>query len=206
MSGKFHTLSNACSLPRTYNKFLLGSQLNSTKQFMTLHQILNTANRIFIFSIWFAALLTIGCKSNPNRDNKGFASDYDTTGLRKIIDEKNNTFTHAHITGDTAFLNNIFTQDGRVHAPNSEVITGRSAIAAINLEYISYGIKEFREETTALYGCGDYLINEGTYFMRYGKDSSSEKGKFINIWKKVNNDWKLHSNIWNSSMPLVPIE
>ena len=161
--------------------------------------------QILILSLAFATLLTIGCNNNaPTITNKDSSSNLDTTGLRKIIDEKNNKFTQAHIVGDTAFLNNIFTQDGRVFAPNSEVITGRSAIAAINLEYINFGIKEFREETTALYGSSDYLINEGTYFMSYGKDSTVEKGKFINIWKKVDSDWKLYSNIWNSSMPLTP--
>ena len=160
--------------------------------------------QIFILSIAFATLLTVGCSNNPTNTNKDSSSNFDTTGLRKIIDEKNNKFTQAHIVGDTAFLNNIFTQDGRVFAPNSEVITGRSAIAAINLEYINFGIKEFREETTALYGSSDYLIDEGNYFMSYGKDSTVEKGKFINIWKKVDGDWKLYSNIWNSSMPLTP--
>lgn len=161
--------------------------------------------RIFILLIASAPMLFLGCNSNTSTiTNKDYSSNFDTTGLRKIIDEKNDKFTHAHIVGDTAFLNNIFTPDARVLAPNSEVITGRSAIAAINLKYISFGIKEFREETTALYGSGDYLINEGNYFMSYGKDSTVEKGKFINIWKKVDGDWKLYSNIWNSSMPLPP--
>ena len=161
--------------------------------------------QFFILSLTIATLLTSACNNiTSTTANKDNPSNLDTTGLRKIIDEKNNKFTQAHIVGDTAFLNNIFTQDGRVFAPNSEVITGHSAIAAINLEYINFGIKEFREETTALYGSGDYLINEGTYFMSYGKDSTIEKGKFINIWKKLDNDWKLYSNIWNSSMPLTP--
>jgi hypothetical protein len=151
--------------------------------------------RIFILLIASAPMLFLGCNSNTSTiTNKDYSSNFDTTGLRKIIDEKNDKFTHAHIVGDTAFLNNIFTPDARVLAP----------IAAINLEYISFGIKEFREETTALYGSGDYLINEGNYFMSYGKDSTVEKGKFINIWKKVDGDWKLYSNIWNSSMPLPP--
>ena len=171
---------------------------------MTHNYIQNIMKQIFILSIAFATLLAVGCNNNPTETYKDSSSTFDTTGLRKIIDEKNNKFTQAHIVGDTTFLNNIFTQDARVFAPNTEVITGHSAIAAINLEYISFEIKEFREETTALYGSGDYLINEGNYYMSYGMDSTTENGKFINIWKKVDNDWKLHSNIWNSSTPLAP--
>ena len=43
-------------------------------------------------------------------------------------------------------------------------------------------IKEFREKTTAFYGNEDYLIDEGTYYLRYGKDNTVEKGKYINVW------------------------
>ena len=155
-------------------------------------------------SLFIGFSLLSSCNNTTSTTaNKDNSFNLDTTGLRKIIDEKNNKFAQAHIVGDTAFLNNIFTQDGRVFAPNSEVISGRSAIAAINLAYINFGIKEFKEETTALYGSGDYLINEGNYFMSYGKDSTVEKGKFINIWKKVDGDWKLYANIWNNSMPLT---
>ena len=161
--------------------------------------------QFFVLSLTIATLLTTACNNTTSTTaNKDNSSNLDTTGLRKIIDEKNNKFTQAHIVGDTAFLNNIFTQDGRVFAPNSEVVSGRAAIAAINLAYINFGIKQFKEETTALYGSGDYLINEGNYFMSYG--STIEKGKFINIWKKVDGDWKLYANIWNSSMPLTPTE
>lgn len=128
----------------------------------------------------------------------------DMTSLKMIIDKKNDQFTKSHITGDTAFLNNIFTPDAKIFAPNTDVVAGRTAIAALNLEYIRFGIKEFREVTTALYGNEDYLINEGTYIMLYGKNNTVEKGKFINIWKSVEGDWKLHSNIWNSSLPAIP--
>ena len=159
----------------------------------------------FSLTIVIATMLTISCNNTaPTDTTKDNSTKFDATALRKIIDEKNNLFTQAHIKGDTAFLNNIFTQDGRVFAPNSEVITGHSAIAAINLEYINFGIKEFREETTALYGSQDYLINEGNYSMTYGKDNTVDKGKFINIWKHVGNDWKLYSNIWNTNAPLPP--
>jgi len=57
--------------------------------------------------------------------------------------------------------------------------------------------------STHLYGAGNYLVDEGNYFMIYGPDSTSERGKYINIWKIVNGNWKIYSNIWNSSLPLV---
>ncbi|MBS1487222.1 MAG: nuclear transport factor 2 family protein [Bacteroidetes bacterium] len=158
--------------------------------------------QIFILSLTITILLTTACRNNTaisvGKDN---TSNFDTTALRKMIEEKNKQFARAHVLRDTAFLNNIFTQNARVLAPNSEMISGRSAIAAINLAYVNYGIDEAHIETTKLYGSGDYLINEGNYMMRYGKGSTVDKGKFIYIWKKVGSDWKLDSDIWNSSTP-----
>lgn len=158
---------------------------------------------IYFLVIILIALSTTSCNNNTSATEtpKDSAAPFDAAALRKVIDEKNNRFTRSHITGDTAFLNNIFTQDANVFAPNADVVVGRAAIAALNLEYINFGIKEFREETTALYGNEECLVNEGSYFMAYGKDSTTEKGKFINIWKKVDGDWKIHSNIWNTNAP-----
>jgi ketosteroid isomerase-like protein len=159
-------------------------------------------------SILFIALLTtliFSCQNNAPVSHKTdhLAGD-DSTSLRKEIELKNRQFAQAHILRDTAFLNNIFTNDARVFSPNSEIIQGRHAIAAINAEYVNFGISLFDIQTTRLYGEGNYLINEGNYTMSYGKDNTTEKGKFIFIWKMVNGEWKLDSDIWNSSMSAAP--
>ena len=65
----------------------------------------------------------------------------DMVEAKKIIQDKTSRFTKAHITGDTTFLNNIFTTDARIFAPGSDVVTGRRSIEAINAEYVSYGIR-----------------------------------------------------------------
>lgn len=162
---------------------------------------------IFFLTITFAASLTIGCGSNntaSTESNKNSVDSFDVTAMKKIIVEKSNRFTQAHITGDTTFLNNIFTQDAKTYPPNSNVVKGRAAISAVNSEWVNYGIKEFSEESTSFYGNEDYLIDEGTYYLRYGKDNTIDKGKYINIWKKEDGDWKLFSNMWNTSMPATP--
>ncbi|AUD05777.1 nuclear transport factor 2 family protein [Spirosoma pollinicola] len=147
----------------------------------------------------FIGLALVRCNAPaPSSDTH---SRTDMVVAKKIIQDKTSRFTNAHITGDTAFLNNIFTTDARIFAPGSAVVTGRRSIEAINAEYVSYGISEFREEITALYGSGDYLISEGPYLMRYGKDNTTEKGNYLNVWKQENGDWKLYANIWNTSAP-----
>src|SRR5437867_11722472 len=90
------------------------------------------------------ALLVLGC-------NQQQRPTFDVTAMKKIIEEKNNQFTKAHITGDSTFLVNIYTQDAKVFPPNSDAVIGRPAIAVITSQYLKFDIKEFREETTAFY-------------------------------------------------------
>jgi len=119
-----------------------------------------------------------------------------------IIQEKTNRFTEAHVTKDTTFLNNCFSKEAKIFPPNSEAIIGETAISKLNSDWVNYGVYEFKETSTSLYGTKDYLIDEGTYYLRYGPENAIENGKYINIWKNENGEWKLFSNIWNSSDPL----
>ncbi|MDX1701745.1 MAG: nuclear transport factor 2 family protein [Melioribacteraceae bacterium] len=163
---------------------------------------------IFFLVISFAVLVIIGCAENTDStttDTDNIAT-FDLKAVKKIIQGKSIQFTEAHITKDTAFLNSIFTQDAKVFPPNSDVVIGRSAIAELNSEWVNYGIKEFSEETTSFYGCEDYVIDEGTFFLIYGKYNTVDKGKYLNVWKKEDGEWKMFSNIWNTSMPAIPAE
>jgi hypothetical protein len=36
------------------------------------------------------------------------------------------------------------------------------------------------------------------------KGNTIDKGKYIDVWRKVNGDWKIYSNMFNSSMPVAP--
>jgi ketosteroid isomerase-like protein len=160
---------------------------------------------LFFLTITFAGILTPGCGNNNNPSTassvKDSASTFDVAAMKKTIEEKNSEFAKAFITGDSASMVNNYTQDGKLFPPNSAAVIGRPAIAALVSQYLKFGIKEFRDETTALYGNEDNLIEEGNYFMGDGKGNTIDKGKYIDIWRKVNGDWKVYSNMFNSSMP-----
>ena len=55
-----------------------------------------------------------------------------------------------------------YTKDAKIFPPNSDAVIGSAAISTVS-EYLKFGIKEFRDETTALYGNEEYLIEEGTF-------------------------------------------
>ncbi|HEU5168323.1 MAG TPA: hypothetical protein VFU29_22410 [Chitinophagaceae bacterium] len=163
---------------------------------------------LFFLVITFVGVLTTGCGSNSNPPTTGTVTDnaskFDLTAMKKTIEEKNARFAKAFITGDSASLVNNYTQDGKLFPPNSAAVIGRPAIAVVISQYLKFGIKEFRDEITALYGNEDNLIEEGNYFMGDGKGNTIDKGKYIDIWREVDGDWKVYSNIFNTSMPVAP--
>ena len=129
---------------------------------------------------------------------------FDLAVMRKFIEEKNAQFTMAHVTGDSATIDNMFTHDAKVLPPNAEPVIGRAAIAKLTQDYIDFGVTEFREETTDFYGNEELLIDQGNYVMVYGPDKVVERGKYVNVWKKEEGTWKIYSNIWNANAPATP--
>lgn len=146
--------------------------------------------------------LLSSCNSNPPESGKESKeiTGFDINAAQAIVQEKTNRFTAAHITKDTAYLNRIFTDDARVLPPNSDIVTGKKAISQLNTDWVNYGIHEFEEVSTSFYGNAEYVIDEGTYRLIYGDDNIVDSGKYINIWKSIDGEWKIYSNIWNTSL------
>ncbi len=146
------------------------------------------------------SMLIIGCddKHVPFDDHKeDYKIVFNLDSIESIIREKTDSFTEAHIIGDTSYLNQSFSKDAGIYPPGMEVVKGIEAISALNTKWVSYSIHEFQEVSSRFYGNQQYVIDEGLYSMRYGPDSTTDSGKYVNIWKLENGDWKIYCNIWN---------
>jgi ketosteroid isomerase-like protein len=163
---------------------------------------------ILILTCTLAGMVSTGCVSNNNPPvataMKDSSTSFDVAAMQKTVDEKNIEFAKAFTTGDSAGMVNHYAPDGKIFPPNASAVAGRSAIAALVSEYMTFGIKEFHDSTTALYGNGDNLIEEGTFYMGDGKGHTIDKGKYIAVWRKVDGEWKVYSNMFNTSLPAAP--
>lgn len=132
------------------------------------------------------------------------AESFDLAAARKVIQENNVRFTQAHVSGDKAVIDAIFTRDAKCYPPNAAPVIGRDAIAKLNAEYLSYGIAEFTEKTTDFFGSADFLVDVGHYVLVYGKDKTRETGNYMNIWKREDGVWKIYTNMWSPDTPPAP--
>jgi ketosteroid isomerase-like protein len=137
----------------------------------------------FVASLTNVFLVTglAGCgevQAPPSSATSTAASGVDLAAMRKAIEEKNALFTRAHVTGDQALIDAMFTEDAKSLPPESEPEIGRAAISKLTADYIACGVAEFSEESTDLYGNEELLIDQGNYVMVYGKDKTTGKGKY----------------------------
>lgn len=124
---------------------------------------------------------------------------FDVRAACAIVERRNAEFTSAHVAGNIATIDAMFTRDAKSFPPGADAVTGSAALHAFTVEYLKSGVKEFREQTTDCYGNGDLLVDQGTYVVTYGPDNTVERGKYLNVWMQENGAWKIHANIWNTS-------
>jgi hypothetical protein len=56
---------------------------------------------------------------------------------------------------------------------------------------------------TVFYGNHEMVVDEGTYVFVYDEGRTTERGKYVNIWRKEGGEWKIYSNMWNTNAPPV---
>lgn len=123
-----------------------------------------------------------------------------STGIRDAIVAANEEFMAFFSKGDAAGLAALYTENGQLLPPNSGIITGREAIQALWQGVFGMGIKSVKLETVDVEGTGNTAAEVGKYEMQDGEGKTLDTGKYMVIWKKVAGQWKLHRDIWNSSI------
>jgi len=159
----------------------------------------------FQASVLAFAMLT-SCNTNAPADQSAKPSNdrLDAAAMKKIVEDRNLIYDKAFVAGDSTTVMAHFTEDARVFPTNSDQVIGKKAIAPLISQFLKFGIRTFTDETTRVIGAGDYIIEEGNYFLGGDKGATIDKGKYICVWEKENGEWKVCSNMWNTSLPPAP--
>ena len=121
--------------------------------------------------------------------------------VKAAIDAANKKFGMAVAAGNTADIAGLFTDDAMVLPPNGETVTGRPAIEKLFQALVAAGIKEITLTAKEVESHGDAATEIGVYSVKDGTGKEIDRGKYMVSWKKIQGQWKLHRDIWNSSLP-----
>ena len=101
----------------------------------------------------------------------------------------------------------IYAPDATILAPGSPPVTGQKAIASFWHTVSIRGMHTMELQLIDLEQSGDKLIARGKYVMNNTQDEIIDIGKFIAIYKKEKNTWRLQTDMFNTSMETrSPIE
>jgi uncharacterized protein (TIGR02246 family) len=120
---------------------------------------------------------------------------------RPAIEELGKKFTDAIGKGDAAAIAQLYTANAQAFPPNGDAVSGRDAIQKMWADVLATGIKGAKFQTVEVETFRDTAIEVGTYELTGEGGKHLDHGKYIVVYKREGNDWKLHRDIWNSSMP-----
>ena len=92
----------------------------------------------------------------------------------------------------------LYTEDCVVMPPGAPMVFGRDAAKAL---FEPLTVTNFTLTTQEAQARGDLGYSRGTYVwtVQIGdSEPMTEKGKWVVVWKRVNGQWLLHQDIWNS--------
>ena len=125
--------------------------------------------------------------------------------VRKAIRAANRKFGEGIRKGDPAAVGALYTEDAILMPPNNEMIRGRQGTEGFWGAAIKMGVRDAVLKTVELNQVGDEVHEVGNYALKIqpeGKKPFEDKGKYVVIWKQdPKGTWKLHRDIWNSSLP-----
>ena len=124
-----------------------------------------------------------------------------STEVHDAIVAADETFMTTFSRGDAAGMATLYTENGQLLPPNSDFVTGAQALQATFQALMDMGIKAIKLETVETEGHGDTASEVGRYTLEGEGGQVLDQGKYIVIWKQEAGQWKLHRDIFNTSMP-----
>ncbi len=130
-----------------------------------------------------------------------YAQEYSGSGedINNILENIKN-FSKAYIEADYDELTSFYSTDGKIFPGGSDIIVGHKAIKKRwtlpkGTKILSHKVipKEIKIIEDYAY---DYGYYEGSSSRK--KEVYPFKGKYVIVWKKVGNDWKIYLDIWNN--------
>ena len=123
----------------------------------------------------------------------------DKNEIQKIL-KKSADFSQYYMDGEINKLANCYTEDGKIFPNKSDIIEG---IPAIEKRWtLPEGVTTLLHKATPeeIRITGDYAYDYGYY---EGKTKNPNgtfpfKGKYVIVWKKIGEEWKIYLDMWNS--------
>lgn len=129
-----------------------------------------------------------------------WSEDAATSGVRAAIEQAGVRFSEAYASGDAKAVAAFYTEDAIAFPPGGDMVKGQQAIQQMWQSTMDSGVKSLSFTVIDVGTSGDLAHETGTALMNIheqGKDPTTASVKYVVVWKRQGDDWKLLRDIWN---------
>jgi ketosteroid isomerase-like protein len=121
-------------------------------------------------------------------------------GAKKAVADANLIYFDLYNRNDGSILK-LYTEDACLMPPNAPAICGIEAIAKdFKDTYAAGTVKSGKFMTSEVYGDAlEFITEEGSWQVFDANGKSIDEGKYLKLWKKTKDGWKIFRDSFNSN-------
>jgi uncharacterized protein (TIGR02246 family) len=124
--------------------------------------------------------------------------------VRSEIEAANKRFEAAVSRSDGPGVAALYTDNAQLLPAQSDFVSGTEAIDRFWQAAFDSGLKGVSLVTLEVESHGDTAYEVGELELQDGDGKVLDRAKYVVIWKKEGTSWKLHRDIWTTSV--VPVQ
>lgn len=151
---------------------------------------------LFLVSV----LVLFSCSQESSDSNSEKIEEVNEVTEKELIQANIKEFSEHVVDGDFEAVGEMYLEGAKIFPSGMNIIEGREAItdywdypSASKISYHKVTPEEIKILGDEAY---DYGYYEGKSMDTLGNESPW-KGKYVIVWKKVSEDWKIYLDIWN---------
>lgn len=145
----------------------------------------------------FFALFQFGCYSQSITKNN-------LEEAKKAIEESNAIYFQSFVKNDPAIFIERYAKDCCIMAPNAPAQCGKDAPAKFfKMAYEKFGLRNGKFITQEVYGIDEsHVVEVGLWESYNANNELFDDGKFLVLWKKTEDGWKMFRDSFSSNRPV----
>jgi ketosteroid isomerase-like protein len=137
------------------------------------------------------------------QENVGSPVNAGLEEAKSAIAQSNAIYFQSFSTGDSTIFIHRYAEDCSIMAPDAPALSGKDApLDFWRIAYYKIGLRNGKFITKQVYGDGNqYVTEEGLWLSYDANNKLFDHGKFLVLWKKTADGWKMFRDSFSSDVP-----